>query len=97
MLGGCSQHTSLAKTMKEEFTSKHRKTWSICDGKNHDCTKDEVDNESLVFDELEDGSSHASLPTIVVETCQEKTNNKLVRGPKGKQGDPLCFSNNRKD
>ena len=90
VLGSCSRRTSLAKRTKKEFTLIH-------EAKNHDCTKDEVDNESLIFDELEDGSSHALLPTIVVETCQEKTNNKLVRGPKGKQGDPSCFSNNRKD
>ena len=64
-------------------------------------------NTSLTKNELDQNSSSDSLyfaitdchalPIIVVETYRDKKSTQIVKGPCGKQGDPMCFSNTRKD
>ena len=50
-------------------------------------------NKTLYFETTDS----CALPIIVVETYRDKNSKQLVKGPDGKQGDPLCFSNDRKD
>ena len=51
-------------------------------------------NQDLLFDGSKEGMSRVALPTIAMETCQDKSSEKLVSGPpKCEQGHPSCFSN----
>ena len=50
-------------------------------------------NQDLLFDGSKEGMSRVALPTIVIETHQDKSSDELVIGPKCEQGHPSCFSN----
>ena len=88
-----SRQTSLQKTSTENSVNVIATTNGTTNSSvNKSNNKKFCKNHDLLFDESKEGMSLVALPTIAMETHQDKSSDDIVIGPKCEQGHPQCFS-----